>query len=523
MRMKEKCALSLALISTSLCGTVEAAGALNIFRITDGYNDGPANPAGIDNYEYFGFDFHNGKMAAVWMDDSAITTPNPPGAVPNFVFGSAQVNNPWDVVVGPNVLVSGDLNHMQGEPALAIDRKNTNNMFITGPNLEHPPASRTSVGMLLATSSDAGQSWTTNHELLKNNFMPDSKIPIPLGIVNGDVQSRFDTFGNLFMSHIAAMAPTRDLANQQLRQFPYHGYLNVSCDEGKSFKTLLHIDPITLNETAAFIDFPELAVGRDQVAVAVASFNENFQGYTASLYILPVHGKGRFGDPRRIELPQGTTYGNGYGTMAFSPAGGLLMAQTDVGINGSQSCGVIFTSFLPRGANEFPSETTFQPFKNVGVGGFAQYPPQPSRPTWTHPRVDYVYNAHHYGRAYMAYIDNPFALEAGSCSFGGYFNFSTSTAVPTCNSAFPLAVDPAGCPYADTNVYVVYSDDDGKSWSTPFPIPKTNNNTRLVPKLTVDQTTGNIGVAWLDAVNDTAAEDRKVQVFATVIPFDFFD
>ena len=75
--------------------------------------------------------------------------------------------------------------------------------------------------------------------------------------------------------------------------------------------------------------------------------------------------------------------------------------------------------------------------------------------------------------------------------------------------------------YVDTNIYVVYSDDDGKTWSTPFAIPKTNTNTRMMPNIAVDQTTGNIGVAWLDAVNDPA--NIKVQVFATVLSWIFFD
>ena len=42
-----------------------------------------------------------------------------------------------------------------------------------------------------------------------------------------------------------------------------------------------------------------------------------------------------------------------------------------------------------------------------------------------------------------------------------------------------------------------------------------------MPHIAIDQTTGNIAVVWLDARN--SAKDIDMQVFATVIPPDFFD
>ena len=469
-------AMSLVLMGAlSSSAVVEAVGTLNIFQITQGYNDGPADVTFfVDNLEYFGFDFHNGKMAAVWMDNSGITTSTPPAPLPQFVFGSAQVNSPQDVVVGANVIVSKNLDLLQGEPALAIDRKNTNNMFLLGYN-QHPetPPYYTvlSQGMLIASTNDAGKNWKTNFALQKNNFLPDSITPIPLGINNGDVQTRYDSFGNLYFTYFTTtISPS--LFFVESRQFPNYMNLCVSTDHGKSFKVLYHADPTTLNDTATSYDFPLLAVGQDQVAMAGTFYSTNFSAPDgAQLFIIPVKGKGKFGSPTQIAFPKGSLFvnGDGYGTMAFSPSGGLLIAQTLGGganLDLTQSCDTIWTSFLPKGSKAFPAETEVQPFRQVGIG-WSAYPPQPYRHTWTSPHLDYVYNGHHYSRVYMVYIDNSNVPE-GSCNYGGNTFFSSLPACP----GFPFASPPCSQfpGWADTNVYVVYSDNDGATWSVPYTV-----------------------------------------------------
>lgn len=487
--------------AVSIPAVVDAEiGTLNVFQITQGYNDGPAVPFDLDNLEYFGFDFHNGKMAACWEDNSGTITSTPPAPVPNIVFASVQVNSPWDVVVGPNVVVSKNLAIIQGEPELAIDRRDTNRISIVSQNIIPTIVStQGDAGCLVVSTTDNGKTWTTNFPLQKNNFQPDSKIPIPLGINNTDVRMKYDFHGNLLMSYLPCFAPS--FLAENTSQFPFFMYLCVSTDHGKSFKVVQQFNPQNVVPGAVGIDFDILAVGQDQVCIAGTNFGPppTFQPFQGLFYIFPINGKGEFG-PSRLVMNPNSGYGDGYGSMAFSPSGDLLVAQTNLEITSSQSCSYIFTSFLPKGANAFPAETAFQPFKCVGVGTEAVYPPQPNRKTWTEPKVSYVYNGHHFGRAYMAYLDNPNVMSGSfsACSVTSCFNSNS-----------------------DTNVYIVYSDDDGKTWSTPFAIPKTSMNTRIMPHLAIDQTTGNIGVAWLDAVNDPA--NTKVQVFATVIPWNFFD
>jgi len=55
----------------------------------------------------------------------------------------------------------------------------------------------------------------------------------------------------------------------------------------------------------------------------------------------------------------------------------------------------------------------------------------------------------------------------------------------------------------NTDIYVRYSDDDGATWSDGVRVNDDNTkNSQFLPKISLDQTTGNIAVVWYDARND---------------------
>jgi len=55
----------------------------------------------------------------------------------------------------------------------------------------------------------------------------------------------------------------------------------------------------------------------------------------------------------------------------------------------------------------------------------------------------------------------------------------------------------------DTDIYERHSDDDGATWSTPVRVnDDQTTNSQFLPKLSLDQTTGNIAVTFYDARND---------------------
>ena len=55
----------------------------------------------------------------------------------------------------------------------------------------------------------------------------------------------------------------------------------------------------------------------------------------------------------------------------------------------------------------------------------------------------------------------------------------------------------------NTDIYLRYSDDNGATWSTPKRVNDDNTvNSQFLPKISLDQTTGNIAITWYDSRND---------------------
>jgi hypothetical protein len=495
---------------------------LHIFQITQGYLYNPAVLNGGDSHTSFGLAFHNKKMAVVWPDNSElVSTPDgAPARVPNAVFALVEVKSPTDLKVGPNIVVSKAAHSRQVDPFVVINPLNPNFMSILSANQNQAGANRGSHGWRFVSSKDSGKSWKTHTNLLSNDYEHDAKAPLPRSQFNlNDNDIRYDAFGNLYFAYEASFGVSRK-APDGTRDNPHFMYIAMSTDHGDTFRVLQKFDPRDIGTTYSLYNFPELAVGDDQVAVGATNYSGSDPGkpYTAEIFIFAVRGLGEFGPPRHVSNPNGPAVGMGVGSMAFSPSGGLLVVHTANGAIDpqTQSADTIFTAFLPKGAEKFPDDTKYQAFRNVGVGGQAFYPLQSNRGTYIVPHIAYVYNEHHRGRVYMTYLDNPHVP-----------GWPTPKMDPSYGKKcphFPDAVDVnSACDpgWADTNVYVSYSDDDGKTWAEPYAMPKQNSNTRYMQQLSIDQTTGNIGVAWFSAENDP--ENIQVQVFATVIPWDFFD
>ena len=65
----------------------------------------------------------------------------------------------------------------------------------------------------------------------------------------------------------------------------------------------------------------------------------------------------------------------------------------------------------------------------------------------------------------------------------------------------------------DTVVNLIYSDDDGVTWSDPIAVDP-GENSQFLPSIAVDPVTGNVAVSWYDARNDP--NGTGVQFFAAV-------
>jgi hypothetical protein len=68
----------------------------------------------------------------------------------------------------------------------------------------------------------------------------------------------------------------------------------------------------------------------------------------------------------------------------------------------------------------------------------------------------------------------------------------------------------------DTDIYVRYSDDSGKSWSIIAKLVSGNDlMSQFLPSIAVDQTDGDIAVVWLDARDDNPG-NAKVALYGTL-------
>jgi len=66
----------------------------------------------------------------------------------------------------------------------------------------------------------------------------------------------------------------------------------------------------------------------------------------------------------------------------------------------------------------------------------------------------------------------------------------------------------------NNTVMLIYSDDNGQTWTAPAQVSDTATNGRIFPMVSVDQTTGYVYLAWYDARNDPG--NTGIQEYGTV-------
>jgi hypothetical protein len=75
-------------------------------------------------------------------------------------------------------------------------------------------------------------------------------------------------------------------------------------------------------------------------------------------------------------------------------------------------------------------------------------------------------------------------------------------------------VDETSVESNDTDTMLRFSNDDGRTWSAPIRVnDDTSQNSQFLPRIAIDDSSGNIAVCWHDCRNST--DNRAVQVFCT--------
>jgi hypothetical protein len=176
-----------------------------------------------------------------------------------------------------------------------------------------------------------------------------------------------------------------------------------------------------------------------------------------------------------FSAPERTGIGD-FGDIAISPTGAVLVTYERSYTNANPS--TLYSALDPDGLGPagFNAESTVT---NTNVGGFYPIPAQNSRTVDAEAGLawDRSGGAHN-GRVYFVYTDAP---SSGS---------------------------------ADTNIFVRFSDNNGGTWSAPIQAnDDSTGNSQFLPRIALDQTTGQLALSWYDARNSSG--NNTAQVWAT--------
>jgi hypothetical protein len=330
----------------------------------------------------------------------------------------------------------------ESEEAIGVNPTNPNNIVIFTNIAEGVN------GMFLAVSFNGGQSWTRRIVGEGNDVFGDTCC---------DPSLSFDEYGNLFMTY---------LYNAE-NKVP----VVLSTDGGLTFNLIANIEappkapakksPGDNRGLFHYVDQPTITAAKGEVWVV---FNAGGPIFATGA---PVTGLGQVG----AFLPGQAVPGTGnctYGDVAIGPAGQVMQAcnLTQTGQGG----GKIFVNVDPDGLG--PAGFGDRVFvAETHVGGFDFIAPQPDRSVDAEVGLAWDRSGGvHTGRVYAVYTKEQ-------------KNESDNT-----------------------DIYLRYSDDDGATWSAGVRVndDKTNNS-QFMPKISLDQTTGNLAVVWYDSRNDLGA------------------
>jgi len=302
-------------------------------------------------------------------------------------------------------------------------------------------------GLLEAHSFDGGLTWT-RHTIADGTD--------DLGIACCDSSLAFDSYGNLFLTYLLLFDIRLPVA--------------LSTDGGVNFDPLDQILPkvtggrlLHSRGRVSAPDQPTIATGPGSVWVTYTG------GTSIEAAGAPVSGLGDvepFHDP---EVAVGHRYGH-FGDIAIGPVGQVLVVYQTVS---GEAPGRIITDLDPDGLGTLGFEEA-RLVTDTNVGDFDVIP-----------------------AAARVTIDSETGL-AWDRSGG-----------PNDGRVYLLWTQETPDESDDTEILVQYSDDDGDSWSEPMRVnDDPGTNSQFMPKIALDQTTGNLAVAWYDCRFDEGVGGR---------------
>ncbi len=274
-----------------------------------------------------------------------------------------------------------------------------------------------------------------------------------LGLACCDPSAAFDEFGNLFLVYLDSKAHNVQLA--------------LSTDGGATFRFLKAVELAKsvgnpeANKWGAPVDQPTVTTGAGSVWVTWKIFSSTKPIQAAGARVTGLGQVGAFIAP---EDAPGSKAGS-FGDIAVGPQGQVMVTyQDNIPSEGPSN---IFVNVDPDGLGP----QGFGPAIKVdvtNVGGFDFIPPQQSR------SVD---------------AETGLAFDRSGGSRAG--------------RAYLLFTDEIPDESNNTDLFVRFSDDGGQMWSPRVRVNDDRTlNAQFNPRMSLDQTTGNVGVSWYDSRND---------------------
>lgn len=453
---------------------------------------GQSNLGGIDGFlnnntdyaEYYGLAFRNGRIYTATTDNSFDPTTTPIGVF-NKLNRHGEHIIPQVNIVPPgfaNQPYPTDPNRQLTEPTLSINPVNPQQLAATLWTGHLPEV--TLPGCFLFVSNNGGETWNVV-DVFADLISTLPGLPGFLGPLAGsNQQCIFDNFGNLYYTVLTPFLSEIDFTTITLGE-----YTVMSGDGGLTWQLIDFLTPTSVNPNSFGLDFPFLGtgVGPDGSAVTWLTIKQdvNFDEinrYGATLPLIAAAykttGLGQYVGSTHQEI-SGSEPG-GYGNVAVGPKGEVLVVGTVVNNRlGSTpfTNTSLFFSFNKNGFNG--TFKTAKIFANSNAGYLTNYLPQIHRNTFSHPQG--AIDSH--GRWYVTYVDQP----------------------------SPHVLQP------NPNIYLIYSDDHGKHWSSPLRINNDVFNTtfHFLPQLVVDPITDDLAITWLDTREDQS--DTRTRLWGTVI------
>jgi hypothetical protein len=344
------------------------------------------------------------------------------------------------VIVGRNVNVS-EWPANQAEATIAINRRNPDQLFAAS-NMEEfgerTPDYERS--LFTASSFDGGRTW-------ERRIIATADGAGGLPQAEGDPSAAYDAHGNLFFAYL--MATEEDDTNRVA--------ITVSRDNGRTFRLLeifegdLDMPTVTTGANSVWLSFKNYeSSGDDEGGVEIAG--------------APISSAGRVGAFSVRERVAGSDFGN-YADLAVGPRGQVIVTYQDP--EDFETAGGIFVATDPDGLGPRPVSAP-RLTTATNVGGFDFIPAQNNRSIDAEPGVVFDRSGGKFdGRAYLVYTDE--------------------------------RVDESN----DTEILLRYSDDNGRTWSAPVRVNDDRTaNSQFLPRMQIDQTTGQLAIVWHDARSD---------------------